>query len=717
MPTIIYAGQGVAKDCYAGDRSMDRYSVFNGLEQPRLIDRNMQVSPLGYELPVITSVSASATAGSITAGKWYAYVAVYASAKHTRPVAVADGTSNYTRGNPSLLPISILASTTSNDVVVPSSTNGSVTHILLYRSIGQSTEAAAKAGPFYYTTKGVNAVGDVTINDGVAETLVGLAVETDNNQPNAYRYATTGFNRIFMGGNFPLGGGYTCTVTPGSSLVTANTSIFFDGIIGWTFKCTNDATGGIDGAGRYYANYVNSNTIQLVDENNAAKVYNGSLNGAGQIFSVFLPGNVLRWTKESEPEACPTANTILFEGDITGIAVMPNLPLLIVCTDTPNMWVLDMTLLGTATFKTSKRLVSTEYTTQSHYSLCNVEGLLRGIDVRMQCIWECNGVAVRDITKQFIPKIWTSLSNDASKIKNWHCAYDPNQKLFGAFVAYGNSQRICDFAICQHVVTGGWFFNFEKDLLCTASYTDPVTSEQMTLGGTQGVSGQTGAVWGRIWCPDIWDEWFPQGSLRSGFLTSATATSVTVDVSGGTNLWTTGSGLTGRWVLITDPQGEQSQLGYIASNTADTVTVDSVTGGVATTQFSPVPAYGWKFYIGMIEMRWGPKRFDFADSDRPKVVNEVHVVMDHYTRTDLPIIRLYRGLDTGYTVQQNLIEGTYRDASTENNCLYQRYSAIEESTRWGIALVDRSYDATELKNMTLVFHVIGANNSADKRQN
>ena len=719
MPTTIYAGQGIAKDCIAGDRSMDRYGIFNGLERPRVIDRNLMVSILGYDAPVITSVVASATAGSLSAGSFYAYVAVYASALHTRPVAVADGSSNYTRGNPSLVPVSIQATTTSNDVTVPSSTNTSVTHILLYRSIAASTSAIALVGPFYYVDQAQNSNVPVTINDGVADTLKGQVVEYDNDYPQAYRYAVCAYKYLFMGGSFPLGSGYSCAVTPGSSMVTVSDSILFDGIIGWTFQCTNDVSGGVDGGGRYYANYIDSTTLQLIDGSNNPVSYSGTLSGGGNAFTLFIPGNVLRWTKESEPESCPPTNTVVFEGNITGIIQMPNLPLLLVCTDTPAMWVFDLTLVGTSSFETSKRLVSSDYTTQSHYSLVGIEGLLRGIDVRMKCIWECNGVAVRDITKQYIPMIWDSLSNDATKISNWHCAYDPTLKLFGAFVAYGTSQRICDFAICQHTVTGGWFFNFEKDLLCSSNYTDPVTSEQMIIGGTQGLSTGTGAVWGRIWCPNVYDEWFPADptvSLRSGFLTAGSANTITVDDSAGVELWTAAAGLMGRWVLVTDSNGEQAQIGYISTNTNNTITVESVLGGMSQTQFSPVPAYGWKFYVGLIEMRWGPKRFDFEDPDRHKVVNEVHVVVDHYNRADLPFIRLYRGLDTGYTIQQNLIEGTYRDKTDDNNSLYQRYSMIEESARWGIMWVDRSYDTTELKNMTMVFRVIGENKShADKR--
>ena len=33
-----------------------------------------------------------------------------------------------------------------------------------------------------------------------------------------------------------------------------------------------------------------------------------------------------------------------------------------------------------------------------------------------------------------------------------------------------------DFCIGQNTITGGWFFNYEKDLLCTGNYLDFVTT-------------------------------------------------------------------------------------------------------------------------------------------------------------------------------------------------------------------------------------------------
>ena len=189
--TTIYTGQNVAKDCIVGDRNINRYAIFNGLNRPRVIDSGMTVSILGYEVPVITSITSVVTAGSLENGKWYSYKAVYASAKHPRPVAVADGSLNYTRGNPSAL-FSRLSSfgNSSMSVVVPRNDNVSVTHILLYRSLGAATQAEAEVGPFYYVAQGSNpATPTATIVDGTADTAIGMQVETDNFYPQSWRYA------------------------------------------------------------------------------------------------------------------------------------------------------------------------------------------------------------------------------------------------------------------------------------------------------------------------------------------------------------------------------------------------------------------------------------------------------------------------------------------------------------------------------------------------
>jgi hypothetical protein len=709
----IWVGQGVVKDCIMGDRMMNRYGIFNGIERVRRIDNNLTVSILGYDVPAISAVTPSG-AGSLVIGQYYAYKAVYASSKYLRPVAVADGSGAYTRGNGTATAVAAqMLIQTAMNVVIAGTAEPSVTTIFLYRSLGASTSAAALAGPFYYVGQAANAAGNVTINDTVADSAVGLAIENDNYAPNSYRYAVDAVGYLFAGGNLPIGTGYTCTVTPGSSLVTLSMPILYDGVRGWSFKCMNDATGGANGAGLYYANYVNSNTIQLVDGTNTAMNYNGSLTGAGKQFTLYLPGNVLKWCKYGEPEAWPTDNTINFEGELTGIAVMPTVPYLIVTTDSPSIYVLDLTLIGSYSFKTQKRLISSEFSASSHYSLISVDGKLRGIDARRKCIFETDGVSVYDQTKNVIPDIWHYLENDANKIKNWHCAYDAAQHLFGAFVTFHDAHRVCDFCVGQNTITGGWFFNFEKDLLCTGNYTDPATNELMVLGGTEGVP-TGGATWGRIWCPGVYDEWFPTGTLKYGHITGATATTITVDNSAGVNLYTGPGQLAGRWVLVCDANGENAQMAYVQSNTANQMVIDSVVNGIDPTQFSPVPVAGWHFYIGLIEMRWGPKRFDFDDPDLDKKVLEIQLVISEYDPNLLPFIRTYRGFESGYTRQHALIQASHEDR-TYNQGLYHRTEAMLGSVpRWGVAVYDRSYGPTALRNVTIIYRPAGAGINGDQ---
>jgi hypothetical protein len=227
----------------------------------------------------------------------------------------------------------------------------------------------------------------------------------------------------------------------------------------------------------------------------------------------------------------------------------------------------------------------------------------------------------------------------------------------------------------------------------------------MTLGGTQGLA-TGGAVWGRIWCPDCYDEWIPPATLRSGTVVSATDVLLTVDVSGGVNLNTLYGGLKGRWVLVTDAEGENAQYAYINSNTVDTITIASIVGTVTPFAFNPIPVAGWKFYLGLIEFRWGPKRMEFGDPDLHKKVDEVHLVMSDYTSTDLPIIRLYRGMDSAYTIQKRMIESKYIDGNATDG-LYSRYdSHIGDTPRWGVSVIDRSYAPTTLKSLTVIFHTV-----------
>jgi hypothetical protein len=158
---------------------------------------------------------------------------------------------------------------------------------------------------------------------------------------------------------------------------------------------------------------------------------------------------------------------------------------------------------------------------------------------------------------------------------------------------------------------------------------------------------------------------------------------------------------------VCDANGENAQLAYIQSNTANQIVIDSVVNGVDAANFSPVPVAGWLFYTGLIEMRWGPKRFDFGDPDIDKNVLEVLLVADGYDTSHLPFIRIYRGFDVGYTYQRLLTQGSYKDRSPNNALYHRRDSLLEPSPRWGVSVIDRSYVPTALRNVTMVFNPVG----------
>jgi hypothetical protein len=160
--------------------------------------------------------------------------------------------------------------------------------------------------------------------------------------------------------------------------------------------------------------------------------------------------------------------------------------------------------------------------------------------------------------------------------------------------------------------------------------------------------------------------------------------------------------------MVCDAQGEYAQVGYIGSNTANQITVEGVINGLGgTTEFYPVPVAGWKFYLGLIEMRWGPKKFDFEDPDIPKKVWDIYCVTSSHNEDDPPFVRLYRGFEHGYDSQVVLSERTYLDRTKNQMLLNKTHAKMEPCPRWGMSWYDRSYDQTVLHSLTVAFNFVG----------
>ena len=88
---FVGAAQGITKDCVVGDRLMNRYAIFNGLNAPRRINANMEMELLGIPQGTAPYYLIQYSGGGMTPGKWYAYKIVWASTQYRRPVPVNDG--------------------------------------------------------------------------------------------------------------------------------------------------------------------------------------------------------------------------------------------------------------------------------------------------------------------------------------------------------------------------------------------------------------------------------------------------------------------------------------------------------------------------------------------------------------------------------------------------------------------------------------------------
>lgn len=712
--------QGICKESYAGNSRMNRYGAFNGLERPRRIDEkrtldaNGNLLLLGYDSPSSAPTASSVIdLGELTDNNWYSYKYIGLSSYYQRPIPVADDSRAYTRSNPSPVsnPVFLNPGDRACCVVMNYIPRIDITHLGLYRNLAtpQTSNSSYEAlqGPWLLTMVTSNAShgNSICVHDITADIDLGEELETDNHPPNAHPFACEAEGRIFAGGSRAVGSGLTCEVRTGSWGIRLETSgyQFYDGIRGWRFTILGDNTGGVDGLGNYFCRYINENILQLTDESNNPVAYNGSMSGVGRQFVAYLDGRLLRWSKWHEPEAWPLENAAMMRSEIMGIAQIPNQSMLTVFTDEPEIRRYDLTSIGTPQFDTSV-LLSNEFTAY-HFTLIPVEGRLRGLDVWRGCIWECDGAAVRNITKGILKNIWKYLSTQVSKQINWHGVYDAHQEIFAEFVTLSDSFRMVDFAIIQNLATGRWFFGWPKDLLSSCPYFDPDTGRWMALGGTQGL-GHTGGTWGRLWTPGYYMDWIFPGSLYEGTIVSSTDTVLTVDVSGGTTLQTVGDGLKGRWVLVCDEDEENEQLGLISNNTAQTITVNVVYGSSFTDRFFPVPSAGWKFRLGLIEVRWGPKRFIFDDPSVMKHILEIYARLKNADSDNPPFIRLYRGTESDYNKQISLYQTTYKDKETYMESWGNTRDQIEEALQWGMAFYDRSYKGIELEDISIIFNPV-----------
>jgi hypothetical protein len=253
------------------------------------------------------------------------------------------------------------------------------------------------------------------------------------------------------------------------------------------------------------------------------------------------------------------------------------------------------------------------------------------------------------------------------------------------------------------MLTGSWFFNYEKDLLCTALYRDLQTGDEYVLGGTEGY-GTFGGRMGRIWVPDVYADWAPPSGLLFGNVDSVVNPSTIRVDNSGDDLYLDHGGLAGLWVLVVDENKENAQLGYIDWNDADTFHVSDVIGSAGGGMvFDPLPTATSKFYLCLIECRWGPKFFEFGDPDSDKKVIDVRCVLLDYDDQNLPIVEFHEGITPEVKRTLTLVEDKLHNGTASKGLHVPAGMQLISMPRWGMSIVDRSYGKYVLNSITVSY--------------
>lgn len=194
-------------------------------------------------------------------------------------------------------------------------------------------------------------------------------------------------------------------------------------------------------------------------------------------------------------------------------------------------------------------------------------------------------------------RTFVSTVNRSAEIR---CCHVKDESLICWLVATGASTRLRTMLAYNYLV-GAWLapiYGVEYASLTTFQLAD----------GTLHL--YVGDQWGRAYqyfTDDV--EGVPSGTL----VASVTAGTVSTVTAAAASFYTTGDGLAGMPVAVIDTAGTW-QFRTIRSNTADTITLDTINGAA----WSTAPALGWTVVVGGIDWFWTTPHIDHAEPMKKK---------------------------------------------------------------------------------------------------
>lgn len=722
LTTIITGAQQRSKDSFASSPPVGLAVRANGEEKVKVIDARGNVYVAGFAAPTVAPTIADDGVGSLPNSEWAGYLYVYASSKF--PFVESDLAVNgklYPRSNPSPIQTYQYTGAGSRKVtgLATKTTAPGIDTIWIFRTafFASQIEAqtAAEAGQAFFVTE--------VVNNGVA----GTVAWTDNNpvssadQVQLDNFAAAQFqfcvyyDPYWWGfGNLPFVAeatwNNTHTGSKGKITIVAPDK-WFDGRDGQNVTLEGIDTGGFDGTGTFRFLWLTATTATVTIDGTTPVALPST--GAGTV-TIQGPATTLYRSKPRNPFSWGWTE---FIGDInvpqqyafkvggglgSALAVIPNnATLKLDCEYPAKCYTLNLRSAGTSAFESTLRVISDVYSVSAHFSQFPAvtqdgQTVLWGLDFKNYAIVQCDGISQIPISGP-IPKILRALTQDRTRQLLTHGCYDPRTELNCLWISTAASLSLVNYLIYQHAPTGFWGFANEQDVLCSAPIQDTLTGSIKTFVGTQ-----TGFL-GQALVQDVWNNWIPDTGNFFGVCSAATSTTITT-AGGDPEFNIVDAGMIGNWVLVTDPTDQQEQLARISAVSAHTLTFDvirSLIGG-GTDAFNPIPAAGWKFYVGLIECRL-LKYFDFGQPQTDKQLMELWLTQENvHPEAASTLIRWYR--ERANTYQQfAALQNQYGAANDEpSDAWYVQQEIPGELVKmFGIEVINRGYQQWRFVNMVL----------------
>jgi len=636
----------------------------NGEEKTKVLDNRGNM--FNAEIPAPTVAPAVVTgnaSGNLPHLQWVAYAYVYAATLRYPNVYNANsmGGSLAPRSNPSPITVKHITGTGDRraDVEFTNPTRTDITEVWIFRTTffddEETATTAGDAGEMFYIGKstvvtytGTATYLDNTLADGTDQ------IELDNFAAPTFQFVHYEDPYWWGIGNFPFEEDITWG-TNGIVTLQNATKKWYNGRDGQKVHLQGITTGSDDGLGTFYFKYLTATTAQLrySDGSNAILLSSssGRITIQGPATTLFRSKyrNPFSWGETTVVGDVRVSAEFLVKvggGRATGIFSAPGLPYLIISTEGPAaMYSFDLRQAGSDFFEQSKYIISQQYSVSVHWSqfaATRKDGTLAmwGLDCKNFCIIECDGNSVRVVSDK-VSKTLRQISTDPSTQLLAHGCYEPYHQINCIWFPTVNSLGLVNWLVFQHAPTGNWYFNDDKDVLCSATYQNPAQNLNLVFVGTAGGLVGQAFVSGKFW------DWCDDQTTLKGEITAGSATTITMPVN---TFVTSDVGLVGSWVLVTDANGEQPQWARISSASTAVLTFDLIYSfiGGGGSEFDPVPAAGYRFYLGLIEIAV-LKYFNLKQPSNDKKLDEVFATLqevDTFNTEVSTFLRFYRDRQT-----------------------------------------------------------------------